>query len=117
MSRGIPYHKVCLIEDIPLNAGVCALLDGRQIALFRAGQSEAQSKLYAVDNFDPCSDANVISRGIVGSSGEVPKVASPIYKQQFNLVTGECLDDSEKRLNCFPIREQDGVVYVSSSPK
>ena len=114
MSTGITYHKVCMIEEIPRNTGVCALVDGKQIAIFRVGE---ENHLYAIDNMDPFSKANVLSRGIVGSKGGTPKVASPIYKQQFNLESGECLDDSTKSVNSYPIREQDGAIYVSALAK
>ena len=41
----------------------------------------------------PFSDANVMSRGIVGSPGRpADTVASPMYKQVFDLATGACLD-------------------------
>ena len=106
-----PYHKICALDDIPLNTGVCALVDGKQIALFRIGETNA---LYAVANHDPFSKANVLSRGIVGTKGETPKVASPIYKQQFDLTTGQCIDDAKVTIPTYPIREQDGVVYVST---
>lgn len=108
MSTGNTYHKVCTIEDIPKNTGVCALIEGKQIAIFRVGE---ENHLYAIDNMDPFSNANVLSRGIVGS-----KDGTPIYKQQFSLESGECLDDSEKSVSSYPIREQDGVVYLSAFP-
>ena len=59
----------------------------------------------------PISKANVLSR-IVGSKDGIPKVASPIYKQQFNLETGECLDDPNTSLQVYEVREQDGKVFV-----
>ena len=111
MSTGNTYHKVCNVDDIPRDSGVCALVEGKQIAIFRVGE---ENNLYAIDNLDPFSKANVLSRGIVGSKGGTPKVASPIYKQQFNLESGECIDDAEKSVSSYPIREQDGEVYVSS---
>ncbi|NHW87781.1 nitrite reductase (NAD(P)H) small subunit, partial [Escherichia coli] len=45
-----------------------------------------------IDNLDPVSGAYVLSRGIVGSRGEVPTVASPLHKQVYDLRTGDCLD-------------------------
>ncbi|SVD23298.1 uncharacterized protein METZ01_LOCUS376152, partial [marine metagenome] len=53
---------------------------------------------------------------IVGSKGDEPKVASPVYKQQFSLRTGQCLDDPETTVRTYPIREQDGQVYLSALP-
>ncbi len=87
------WQTVCDIEEIPLNGGCCALLRNQQVAVFRVQQG-ADQKLYAIDNFDPFSDANVISRGIVGSSKGRVVVASPIYKQHFCLGSGECLEDN-----------------------
>ena len=43
------------------DSGVCALVDGRQIAVFRMADA-----IYALDNLDPASEANVLSRGILG---------------------------------------------------
>ena len=106
-----PYLKICAMNDIPPNAGVCALVDGKQIAIFRIGDDR---ELYAISNYDPFSKANVISRGIVGTMGEIPKVVSPIYKQQFNLTNGQCIDNPKVRIPTYPIREQGGAIYVSA---
>jgi len=70
--------------------------------------------VYAVSNHDPFSGANVMSRGLVGTRGDVVKVVSPMYKQQFDLRTGECLDDPSKALDVFPVRVVSGVVEVAS---
>ena len=83
------WTRVCALEDIVPNTGVCALIAGRQIALVRVGEDD---QVYAIDNFDPFSKAFVISRGIVGDKNGVPKIASPIFKQSFSLLTGECLE-------------------------
>src|SRR6185295_9955512 len=83
------WTPVCALDDIVPNTGVCALVGGRQIALVRLGDSD---RVYAIDNFDPFSKAFVLSRGIVGDKNGVPKIASPIFKQSFNLLTGECLE-------------------------
>ena len=44
--------------------------------------------MYAIGNYDPASDANVLARGIVGDIGGEIVVASPIYKQHFSLRHG-----------------------------
>ena len=103
------FQQVCNLEEIPRNTGVCALVGGKQVTIYRIGEENC---LYAMDNYDPFSKANVLSRGIVGSKDGIPKVASPIYKQQFNLETGECLDDPNTRLQVYEVREQDGKVFV-----
>jgi len=80
--------KICSLEDIVPDTGVCALVAGEQVAVFRIGD-----KVFAIGNRDPFSDANVLSRGIVGDLKGELVVASPIYKQHFSLVTGRCIED------------------------
>jgi nitrite reductase (NADH) small subunit len=105
------WTKICPLDRILPNTGVCALVNDRQIAVFRVGES---TDVYAIDNYDPFSKAYVLSRGIVGDRHGIPKVASPIYKQNFNLLTGECLDDSAVKLQTFSTQIVDGYVQVCS---
>lgn len=104
--------KLCDIKDILPETGVCALMGDKQVAIFRT----RDDRLFAIDNHDPFSQANVLSRGLVGGvslEGEqVLYVASPIYKQRFNLATGECLDDSSVQLSCYDVSLQDGGVFL-----
>lgn len=103
------WEAICKVSDIPKNAGVAALLNGRQIALFRV-----HDQLYAIDNFDPISKANVLARGIVCSVGDSICVASPLYKQHFKLDSGECLEE-EIAVNVYPVRMNQGVVEIDSA--
>lgn len=104
MTRWI---DVCALDDIVPDTGVCALVGGRQVALVRVGDA-----VYAVDNFDPFAKAYVLSRGIVGDKGGVPKIASPIFKQSFALTSGVCLDDPSVSIAVFPVRVRDGRVEI-----
>lgn len=103
------WTRVCALEHILPNMGVCCLLGDQQVAIFRLGESE---ELYALGNYDPFSRANVLSRGIVGDRAGRAKVASPIYKQSFALDTGECLDDPSVKLPTFEVRVNDGIVEL-----
>lgn len=102
------WNDVCELKALPIGRGVCALVDGVQVALFRVTADD----VFAVSNFDPFSEAYVMSRGIVGSRGDVPKVASPMYKQSFDLRTGVCLDDPSVSLDTFDVRVRDGRIEV-----
>jgi nitrite reductase (NADH) small subunit len=104
------WTTICPLDRILPNTGVCALINGQQVAVFRVGEG---SDVYAIDNYDPFSKAYVLSRGIVGDRNGIPKVASPIYKQNFSLLTGECLDDSTVKLSTFSAQVVDGQVQVS----
>jgi nitrite reductase (NADH) small subunit len=106
------WVEVCAYDAIYPDTGVCALVDGRQVAVFRL----VDGHLHAVSNRDPFSGANVLSRGIVGDRNGDPKVASPIYKQTFNLRTGVCYEDPAVRLDVYAVRRRSGLVEVSSAP-
>jgi nitrite reductase (NADH) small subunit len=102
------WTDVCALEDIVPQTGVCALLGRKQVAVFRVGADE----LFALSNFDPFSKAFVLSRGIVGDRGGVAKVASPVFKQSFDLRTGQCLDDPAVSVKSYPVRLRGGRVEV-----
>lgn len=102
------WIKVCQADDILPYSGATVLVMGRQVAIFRV-----RSDYYAISDYDPFSGAYVLSRGIIGDRGGVVKVASPIYKQSFSLLTGECLDDPSVRLPTYPVRVTGDAVYIS----
>ena len=106
------WVEVCPYDSIYPDTGVCALVDGRQVALYRL----SDGSLHALSNFDPFSRANVLSRGIVGDRNGDPKVASPIYKQTFNLRTGVCFEDPTVRLDVYRVRRRSGGVEVFAAP-
>jgi len=105
------WNRVCNLDDILPNTGVCADLEGRQIALFRA-----DGWVFALDNRDPASGVNILSRGIVGDINGGMVVASPIYKQHFCLSTGRCLEDAQFSVATYPARVLDGQVWVRPEP-
>ena len=111
-ATALTWHEVCVLTDLSPERGAAAFLDGVQVALFRTHDDH----VYAVQQLDPYSAANVMSRGIVGSRGDVPTVASPMYKQVFDLRTGECLDavgKEPKPLRSYAVTVLDGVVSVA----
>lgn len=110
MVDTVVWVDVCAFDDLIPDRGVCALVDGEQVAIFRVSPTD---DLYALSNHDPFSDAFVLSRGIVGSKGDVPKVASPVYKQNFDLRTGKCLDKPDVSVPTWAIRRRDDRVEVA----
>lgn len=102
------WVDVCDLDDLVVDRGVAALVAGRQVALFRLDGDE----VCAVDNHDPCSGANVIARGLVGTRGDAAVVSSPMYKQAFDLRTGRCLDEGSVALAVHPVRIVGGRVQV-----
>ena len=105
------WVDVCPVDDLVPNRGVAALLGERQVAVFLVSPGD---EVRAIDNLDPFSGAAVLSRGIVGSVGDVLTVAAPVYKQRFDLRSGACLDDEAVAVASYPTRIHDGVVQVST---
>ncbi len=107
------WINVCNVDDLQPDSGVCALIDGEQVAFF--WMPEADAKVYAVGNYDPFGNANVLSRGLIGDIGGQPVVASPLYKQHFNLQTGVCLEDETVKIPVYAVRIENGSVQVNLS--
>ena len=103
------WITVCDVADLQPDSGVCALVEGRQIALFHMPKDNA---VYAIQNYDPIGKANVLSRGIIGDFKDEPAVASPLYKQHFSLLTGVCLEDEKVKVPVFLTRIYQGKVEV-----
>jgi nitrite reductase (NADH) small subunit len=102
------WTPICPYERLEPERGVAALVDGTQVAVFRTHDGE----LLAISNFDPHGRANVLSRGIVGTRGDAPTVASPLHKQVYDLRTGRCLDLPGVEVATYPVRCRDGMVEV-----
>lgn len=104
------WTAVCRYADLIPERGVAALVDGAAVAVFRTHDGA----LHALSNMDPFSRASVLSRGIVGDREGRATVASPIYKQVFELASGACLDDPAVSVQTFAVRVVDGVVEVGT---
>nr|WP_308204928.1 nitrite reductase small subunit NirD [Frankia tisae] len=102
------WTAVCRYTDLVPERGAAALIGDMQVAIFRT----FDGRLYALDNRDPFTGVHVLARGIVGSRGEAPTVASPLHKQVFDLRTGACLDDPRVTVIIYPVRDRDGTVEV-----
>ncbi|MCK9620069.1 MAG: nitrite reductase small subunit NirD [Methylobacter sp.] len=120
------WVEVCSVDDLQPDSGVCALVDGEQVAIFCIQEHGGESigatptdpraaKVYAVGNYDPIGNANVLSRGLIGDIRKQPVVASPLYKQHFNLQTGVCLEDETVKIPVYGVRIEDGSVQVKLS--
>lgn len=102
------WQTLCDASELMPNLGVRALVDGQQIAVFKV-----QDQLYALSAIDPFTQTAVLSRGIVGDLNGHVVVTSPIYKQHFDLRTGQCLEDDSVRVATYPVREWQGSIQVS----
>lgn len=104
------FAPVCRLDQLEVERGATALVHGQAIAVFRT----YDDSVFALGNYDPFAKASVLARGIVGTRGEIPFVASPMHKQAFDLRTGQCLDDENVSVPTYEVRVVDGVVQVGS---
>jgi nitrite reductase (NADH) small subunit len=104
------WFDVCSADDLQPDSGICVLVAGQQVAVFYMPKENA---VYAIGNYDPFGKANVLSRGLIGDIGGRPVVASPLYKQHFNLETGSCLEDETVSIPTYPVRIADGRVHIN----
>lgn len=107
------WTNVCPADDILPDTGVCALVEGRHVAVFRVKSANQSDRFFAIDNVDPKSGASVLSRGLVGSLGDRIVVASPLYKQHIDLQSGECIEQPELSVSAHAVRTEGGLVQVS----
>jgi nitrite reductase (NADH) small subunit len=113
------WVAVCTLSQLLPERGVAVLVGGEQVALFRVTGSSGgplgrpSDTVHAVGHRDPFSGAHVMARGILGSAGDRDTVASPMYKQVFDLRTGECLTEPGVRLPVHRTRVVGGVVHVA----
>ena len=103
------WTAICEAGDILPNLGICALVKDRHVAVFRLQDEQ----YFAIDNVDPKSGASVLSRGLVGNLGDRLVVASPLYKNHFDLRTGECLEAPEHSVRAHAVRVEQGRVQVA----
>ena len=105
------YVLVCEQARLVPDRGVAALIDGVAVAVFKL----SDGSLYAIDNVDPISGASVLSRGIVGEVDGTATVASPMYKQRFDLCSGRCLDRDDTTVGTHAVKIVDDCVAVKLS--
>ncbi len=100
----------CKVEDIPDNGGACVLLDGEQIAIYNF---KKRGEWYATQNLCPHKQQMALSRGMIGSKGEEPKVACPFHKKTFSLKSGACLSGDDYEIKTYEVKVEDNNVFVA----
>ncbi|QNL52665.1 nitrite reductase small subunit NirD [Olivibacter sp. SDN3] len=99
----------CKVEEAIENGGVCVKYESNQIALFYFTR---RNEWYATQNECPHKRQMALSRGMIGSMGEEPKVACPFHKKTFSLSTGQCLSGDDCVIKTYPVKVEEGLVYI-----
>ena len=111
MTQDNKLVTLCKQSDLIPNSGICARVGDQQIAVFYLPKETPQ--VYAIGDWDPIGKANVLSRGIVGDIDGRIVVASPLYKQHFDLHTGDCLEDATANVPCYRVSLDGDQVLIA----
>ncbi|WP_304640070.1 nitrite reductase small subunit NirD [Pseudomonas sp.] len=111
----VAWQPLCSRADLVANSGVVAWHQGAQIALFYLPDAPEGEQIFAVENRDPKSGANVIGRGIIGHLKGDLVIASPLYKQHFRLKDGSCVEYPDQQLATWPVRINGEAVEIGPS--
>jgi nitrite reductase (NADH) small subunit len=103
------WFKVAREIDFPENGGACVKYKDEQIAVFHF---QRRKEWYACQNLCPHKKQMILSRGLTGSQDGEPKVACPFHKKTFSLTNGICLNAEEESISVFPVKVEDGFVYI-----
>jgi nitrite reductase (NADH) small subunit len=103
------WFKAAPVTDFPENGGACVRYKNQQIAVFNFSR---RNEWYACQNLCPHKKQMILSRGMIGSAGDEPKVACPFHKRTFSLRSGECLNAAEETISVYPVKVEDGFVYI-----
>ena len=107
------WVKVGSADDFPPDGGATVKYGGVQIAVFNFS---SRGEWYASQQMCPHKKAFVLSRGILGDAGGVPKIACPLHKKTFSLESGDSLGGEDYGVQVFPVKVEDGEVYLHLPP-
>jgi len=108
-AADLRWISVGYADDFPIDGGATVKYGKSQIAIFNFA---SRGKWYATQNMCPHKKAFVLSRGIVGTESDEPKIACPLHKKTFSLETGESMQAEEYRIRTFQVKVEDGRVYA-----
>ena len=108
----LTWFYACTIADVPENGGVCVKYLDEQIALFHFTR---RGEWYATQNECPHRQQMALSRGMIGTENDEPKVACPFHKKTFSLKTGECLNGEECAIKTYPVKVEGEKVFIGIS--
>ena len=103
------WYKAAEIAAFPKNGGACIKYKNKQIAIY---SFDRKGKWYACQNLCPHKMEMILSRGMIGDEQGIAKVACPLHKKTFSLESGENLNGDLPAIAVYPVKIEDGFVYV-----
>jgi nitrite reductase (NADH) small subunit len=99
------WIEIVALEDIPRLGSRVIKTDTVDIALFRTALDE----VFAIKDACPHKHGP-LSQGIVHGTS----VTCPLHNWKIDLATGEALGPDEGCTNVYPVKVEDGMVYLGS---
>lgn len=112
MEEVTVWFKAAEISKFPKNGGACVKYKDKQIAVYNFAR---EGTWYACQNMCPHKMEMVLSRGMIGEEQGEPKVACPLHKRTFSLKTGENLNGDLSPISTYPVKLDNGFVYIGFS--
>ncbi|WP_298779104.1 nitrite reductase small subunit NirD [uncultured Polaribacter sp.] len=106
------WFKAASVNAFPKDGGACVKYKDLQIAVFNFSRL---NKWFACQNLSPEKEEMVLSRGMIGDSNGIPKVACPLHKKTFSLKTGENLNGHLNAIATYPVKIEEENVYIGFS--
>lgn len=103
------WFKAAKVDAFPANGGACVKYKEEQIAVFNFSR---RNEWYACQNLCPHKMQMILSRGMIGDTCGEPKVACPYHKKTFSLISGQNLNDESYTIKTYPVKVEDGYVYI-----
>jgi nitrite reductase (NADH) small subunit len=103
------WFKAGKTADFPSNGGGCIKYKNKQIAIIKF---DRRDEWYACQNLCPHKMEMVLSRGMIGSADDIPKIACPMHKKTFSLVDGSNLNGDDLKIATYPVKIVENEVFV-----
>lgn len=106
---GTTWFRAAPVDAFPRDGGACVRAGAEQVAVFNFAR---RGEWFACQNLCPHKRQMGLSRGLLGSADGAAKIACPYHKATFSLETGECLSSDLEPIRTYPVRVEDGHVYI-----
>lgn len=103
------WFKAGKTKDFLSNRGGCIKYKNMQIAIINF---DRRNQWYACQNLCPHKMEMVLSRGMIGSANDIPKIACPLHKKTFSLVDGSNLNGDDLKIATYPVKIVDDEVFI-----
>ncbi|WP_322906750.1 nitrite reductase small subunit NirD [Paenibacillus campi] len=104
MTMTQTFYKAGMLDEFLSRIGRVLVVDGQEIAVFRT----SDNAVFALENRNPHPKGGTIAEGIV--SGHI--LYDPLYDWQIDLATGKVQAPDEGQVRTFPVKLEQGAVWI-----